>query len=235
MRPCGRAAGRRRPAHARASAACRRVCPFTRGAAEGASHPMGVWLPPPVIGKVPTSDSPRGGGRVLPGWPGVPRPDPRRTTTMSRLPARVLAAGAAALALTLVGAAPALAAAPTPAPSPVPSPGAARAQQATPTERAAAEVRPAGVGGGAALAAGLAVLLVVLVRRRRRPSAMLPVGLPATPFPGYGPISPQAQPVRAEKVLVHRPWPGVAPTDRTVDPRPALWFVSGPAGRRAPR
>ena len=57
---------------------------------------------------------------------------------MSSLPARVLAAGAAALALTLVGAGPALAATPTPAPSPAAAP-----QQATPTERAAAEVRPA--------------------------------------------------------------------------------------------
>jgi serine protease Do len=75
------------------------------------------------------------------------------------------------------------------------------------------------VGGGAALATGLAVLLVVLVRRRRQPSATLPVGLPATPFPGYGPIPTQAQPPRAEKVLVHRPWPGVAPTDATVDLR----------------
>ena len=72
------------------------------------------------------------------------------------------------------------------------------------------------VGGGAALAAGLAVLLVVLVRRRT-PSATLPVGLPATPFPGYGPIP--AQPSRAEKVLVHRPSPGVAPIDATVDLR----------------
>jgi serine protease Do len=75
------------------------------------------------------------------------------------------------------------------------------------------------VGGGAVLAAGLAVLLVVLVRRRRTPSATLPVGLPATPFPGYGPIPAQAQPPRAEKVLVHRPWPGVAPTATTVDLR----------------
>jgi hypothetical protein len=75
------------------------------------------------------------------------------------------------------------------------------------------------VGGGAVLAAGLAVLLVVLVRRRRTPSATLPVGLPATPFPGYGPIPAHAQPPRAEKVLVHRPWPGVAPTDATVDLR----------------
>jgi serine protease Do len=59
------------------------------------------------------------------------------------------------------------------------------------------------VGGGAALAAGLAVLLVVLVRRRRRtPAATLPAGLPPTPFPGYGPIPAQAQPPRAEKVLV---------------------------------
>ena len=57
---------------------------------------------------------------------------------MSSLPARVLAAGAAALTLTLVGAGPALAATPTPAPSPAAAP-----QQATPTERAAAEVRPA--------------------------------------------------------------------------------------------
>ena len=57
---------------------------------------------------------------------------------MSTLAARVLAAGAAALTLTLVGAGPALAATPTPAPTPGASP-----QQATPTERAAAEVRPA--------------------------------------------------------------------------------------------
>jgi hypothetical protein len=77
------------------------------------------------------------------------------------------------------------------------------------------------VGGGAALAAGLAVLLVVLVRRRRTPAATLPAGLPPTPFPGYGPIPAQAQPPRAEKVLVQQPplWPGVAPTDRTVDLR----------------
>jgi len=57
---------------------------------------------------------------------------------MSTLAARVLAAGAAALTLTLVGAGPALAATPTPAPTLGASP-----QQATPTERAAAEVRPA--------------------------------------------------------------------------------------------
>ena len=75
------------------------------------------------------------------------------------------------------------------------------------------------VGGGAALAAGLAVLLVVLVRRRRTPSATLPAGLPPAPFPGYGPVPAQAQPQRAEKVLMHQPWPGVAPTDRTVDLR----------------
>jgi len=59
---------------------------------------------------------------------------------MSTLAARVLAAGAAALTLTLVAAGPALAATPTPAPTP--SAGASP-QQATPTERAAAEVRPA--------------------------------------------------------------------------------------------
>lgn len=59
---------------------------------------------------------------------------------MSALPTRVLAAGAAALTRTLVGAGPALAATPTPAPSPS---AAASPQQATPTERAAPEVRPA--------------------------------------------------------------------------------------------
>jgi serine protease Do len=55
---------------------------------------------------------------------------------------RTFAVGAAALTLVLVGAGPALAATPTPSPSPVPSSGASP-QQATPTERAAAEVRPA--------------------------------------------------------------------------------------------
>lgn len=61
----------------------------------------------------------------------TPRPPARRAV-------RALAVGTAALALTLVGTGSAFAQTPAPTPAPAPSP-----QQATPTERTAAEVRPA--------------------------------------------------------------------------------------------
>jgi serine protease Do len=81
------------------------------------------------------------------------------------------------------------------------------------------------VGGGAAVAVGLAVLLTVLVRRRGRGTtgATLPVALPPTPLPGYGPVPGQTMPAGADKVMV--PWGAGAPT---ADYRMVNGPVSGP-------
>ena len=102
---------------------------------------MGVWLPPPLIRKVPTSDPRCCGGRVLPGWPGGPGPIPEGHPPCPVSPA---ASGRWLDRSRSAGPRPRRRGPRrSPRPRPRRRPRPPSPQQATPTERAAAEVRPA--------------------------------------------------------------------------------------------